>query len=579
MIEVSKSKKRNAEKGTVDVKAKKTKVNDSKNKFGKGQKDKKFEKPSMVGQKFAKPAEKANWTELKKQKKELKVKRKQQKAKGLYDVDVKAKKLYEELKMKSTKTSKEKICQELFQLLENSDYSKLSQSHDRARIIQMMLKKAPLNIKTEIGEKLIPHISEIALSKYGKFVVSRLMIYCGKEIREKAINAMLSNILKLTSHKVSNPLIDMIYLNHASPDQKNFMKQEMYSDLYKKDKNKQVKSLKDTWSSSEMMKKGIMNSTKMNLTKLASKNLIDNSLVHAVLLEYIEEAEEQDRNEIIAAYTSHLAAISSTKQGARAATLCYLYSVAKERRAILKSIKDYVDKLSSHEHGHLFILEILNTTDDTLNIKKTLLAQIIKNIESIASNEYGKKILYFIVSPSKEFLHPTLLKQLDEDYKLGTQKKDVEIRRKELFEAIEGELCSEIKKNAKFWLQGGHLARTLFAILQNTSENNEMRSEAFDSLCSVICESDWMVSEAEPIMDDTKKEEEVVDTGKIKKKKKNPIEIVKKQEDVKMIKGIEHAGIHIAIKKIAKLKDFAKAFVNHFSEEIVSLLLNKRKKT
>lgn len=568
MIEINKSKKRNAEKGIVDEKAKKGKINDGKNKFRKEQKGKKFEKPlnKNISGKFAKPAEKANWSELKKQKKELKVKRKQQKAKGQYDVDVKAKKLYEELKMKSTKSSKEKICKDLYDLLESSDFSKLSQSHDRARIIQMMLKKAPLNIKTEIGEKLIPHISDIALSKYGKFVVSRLMVYCGKEIREKAINAMLSNILKLTNHKVSNPLIDMIYLNHASPDQKNFMKQEMYSDLYKKDKNKQVKTLKDTWSTSEMMKKGIMNSTKMNLTKLASKNLIDNSLVHAVLLEYIEEAEEQDRNEIIAAYTSHLAAISSTKQGARAATLCYLYSVAKERRAILKSIKDYVDKLSRHEHGHLFILEILNTTDDTLNIKKTVLAQIVKNIETIASNEYGKKILYFLVSPSKEFLHPSLLKQLDDDYKLGTQKKDVEIRRKELFEAIEEDLCSEIKKNAKFWLQGGHLARTLFAILQNASENNE----ALDSICSVICEANWMVSETEPTMDDSKKEEEIVDTGKIKKKKKNPIEIVKKQEDIKMIKGIEHAGIHIALKKIAKLKNFAKAFVNHFTEDIVS---------
>jgi pumilio family protein 6 len=474
--------------------------------------------------------------------------------------------------MKSTKTSKESICKELYQLLESSDFSKLSQSHDRARIIQMMLKKAPLNIKTDIGEKLIPHITEIALSKYGKFVVSRLMIYCGKEIREKAINGMLSNVVKLTNHKVSNPLIDMIYLNHASPDQKNFMKQEMYSDLYKKDKNKQVKSLKDTWSSSEMMKKGIMNSTKMNLTKLASKNLIDNSLVHAVLLEYLEEAEEQDRNEIIASYTSHLAAISSTKQGARAATLCYLYSVAKERRAILKSLKDHVEKLCMHEHGHLLILEILHTTDDTLNIKKTLLAQIIKNIEPIACNEYGKKILYFIVSPNKEFLHPGLLKQLDEDYKLGTQKKDVEIRRKELMEAVESDLCSEIKKNANFWLQGGHIARSLFAILQNTSENNEARSEAFDSLCEVICEREWMVNETEPTMDDTKKEEEPVDTGKIKKKKKNPIEVVKKEEEpAKMVKGIEHAGLHIAIKKIAKLKNFAKAFANHCSEEVVSL--------
>jgi pterin-4a-carbinolamine dehydratase len=89
MIEVSKSKKRNAENNKGDVKAKKFKVNDAKNKVKKDFKGKKFEKPAKFENKFAKPAEKANWSELKKQKKELKVKRKQQKAKGQYDVDVK----------------------------------------------------------------------------------------------------------------------------------------------------------------------------------------------------------------------------------------------------------------------------------------------------------------------------------------------------------------------------------------------------------------------------------------------------------------------------------------------------------
>jgi pumilio homology domain family member 6 len=564
MINVKKPKKRSADENGAEGKAKKPKSVQHKDKPEKG---KNFAK-KVFDKKV--PQEKANWKEMKQQKKELKIQRKQKKAKGLYDVDVKAKKLYEELKMKSTKDSKDQLCQELYKLLESSDYSKLSQSHDRARIIQMMLKKAPQTIKTEIGERLIPHITEIALSKYGKFCVSRLMLYCGKDIRERAINGMLSNIVKLTSHKFSNPLVDMIFLNHASADQKNFMKQELYSDLYKNNKNKHVKSLRDTWEDSPMMKKGILNSTKMNLTKLASKNLIDNSLVHAVLLEFLEEAEEQERNEIITAFISHLAAIASTKQGSRAAVLCYLQSVAKERRAMLKSIKEHVEKLCMHEHGYLLILAILNTTDDTLNIKKTLLTQIMKNIETILGSEYGKRVIYFIMSPSKEFLHPAILQQLDDDFKIGTQKKDVEIRRKELVEGVEGDFCAAIKKNAQFWLQGGHMARVTAAVLQNTSEDSQSRIEAFDALCAVICESEWMVSEQEPTTIEEPKKEEAEDTGKIKKKKKNPIEIPKKEEPVKMVKGIEHPGLHIAIKKIAKLKNFGKSFVAAFNEEIVS---------
>lgn len=42
---------------------------------------------------------KQNWQELKKHKKELKIKRKMNKSKDMYDLDVKCKKIYEELKM------------------------------------------------------------------------------------------------------------------------------------------------------------------------------------------------------------------------------------------------------------------------------------------------------------------------------------------------------------------------------------------------------------------------------------------------------------------------------------------------
>lgn len=450
--------------------------------------------------------------------------------------------------------------------MKNADYSKLSLSPDRARIIQTLLKKAPQAIKTEIGEKLVPHLVDVALSRYGKFCVSRLMLYCGKEIREKAITGLLGNVVKLTTHMNSSGLIDAIYLNHATPDQKNFMKQEFYSDLYKNDKNRHVKTLKDTWTGSEMMRNGILNGTKMNLLKIASKNLVDNSLVHAVLLEYLEAADEKDRNEMITAFIPHLAAIASTKQGSRAAVLCYLYSVAKERRAMLKAVKEHIVKLCVHEHGHLLILSILNSTDDTLNIKKTIFTTITSDIETIVGSEYGKRVILFIVAPTKEFFHPKLLQELEQDLTLGTQKKDLEIRRKELVEGISKDLLESIKEKPSFWLKGGHTARVTVAVLQISKE---IPQEVFDSISELICDPNWMVHEQESEPQETA-EAEVKDTGKIKKKKKNPIEVAKKKEAV-MVKGIEDAGLHMAIKKIAKLENFGKSFVEKLTDETVSL--------
>lgn len=69
-------------------------IKDGKPKFEK----KKFEKFSRASGKFQ-PAEKTNWSELKQKKKDLKIQRKKNKTKDLYDIDIKAKKIYEELKM------------------------------------------------------------------------------------------------------------------------------------------------------------------------------------------------------------------------------------------------------------------------------------------------------------------------------------------------------------------------------------------------------------------------------------------------------------------------------------------------
>lgn len=116
MTELKKNNKRSVE--TTDKKSNVKKFKPSNNsdksfKDGKpksGQKfDKKFEKKkfgkfngkSGAGKPQQQPqqTEKTNWSELKQKKKDLKIQRKKNKTKDLYDVDVKAKKIYEELKM------------------------------------------------------------------------------------------------------------------------------------------------------------------------------------------------------------------------------------------------------------------------------------------------------------------------------------------------------------------------------------------------------------------------------------------------------------------------------------------------
>lgn len=85
-----------------------------------------------------------DWNEFKKQKKELKLKRKQVRAKDGFDVIIKAKKLGEELRRKSLKGGEQKRLQltnELHSIIRGKDhYAKFVLAHDTARLVQWLLK-------------------------------------------------------------------------------------------------------------------------------------------------------------------------------------------------------------------------------------------------------------------------------------------------------------------------------------------------------------------------------------------------------------------------------------------------------
>lgn len=95
-----------------------------------------------------------DWGVFKKQKKELRIKRRE--SKTCYDVMVKAKKIGEKLRRKTLQGGKEertKLVNELHgQLKGKGHYVKFVLTHDMARIIQYLLKFGSENVRKEISE-------------------------------------------------------------------------------------------------------------------------------------------------------------------------------------------------------------------------------------------------------------------------------------------------------------------------------------------------------------------------------------------------------------------------------------------
>lgn len=208
-----------------------------------------------------------------------------------------------------------------------------------------------------------------------------------------------------------------------------------------------------------------------------------------------------------------------------------------------------------HEHGHVFILAVLNSTDDTKGLKKAVIDKILECIKNIAENEWGRRVIEWLVVPdATSSFHPQIIKFLDEGLKFS--KKDKVIRRTEIMESIVEPLCTAISTDADFWLSTGHIALTTAAILKACKGDHVKK--AFDGLANVVCNPEWMVGEKkrDATLELAKKEKaKLKESQKGKRIIKNPMEEEKNSEEaeeIKLIFGVESAGIHMALKKIIK---------------------------
>lgn len=335
----------------------------------------------------------------------------------------------------------------------------------------------------------------MAISKYAHFCVMRMIKYGTAGTVEKVINSMLGKIIKLINNVYGAAILDTIYVSWASSQQKAYMRQEFYGDLYKTAKDSGVRQIGDTYKDSPHMKLGIVNAVKANLEHIVNKKLVDNSLVHAVLWEYLNVCSDEEREEMKVAYSPYIPSLASTKDGVRASMMFFANSIVKERRAIVKTLKEHLIKLCTHEHGHVLILAVINAMDDTKALKKALFDTIFTEIEAVVANEYGRKIIEWFVSPDdKSLFHPATIAFLEET--LRSSKKDKSVRRAEILEAIESPLCEAIAANPEFWLRGGPTGLVTAAILRNVT--GESSAAAFAKLAELICDAEWHVDLVEP---------------------------------------------------------------------------------
>ncbi|KAF5280033.1 hypothetical protein FQR65_LT03288 [Abscondita terminalis] len=491
-----------------------------------------------------------NAKKFKKSKKELKIKRK--KANTLYDDIADAKKIFEVLRKKKLKGGKDERIELVNKLhalfVGKGHYCKVILAHDVARIVQFLFKFGDESVRKDVADELIPVTTSMLQSKYGRNCLKSMLKYGNSGIRFASIQKMYGNAVKFSSHLISAAIFEYAYSTWASPQQKQDFVQEFFGDIYKQAKDKDVKHLRDVYKNSPNMKTAALQATKANLLKVLNKNLLDSGLVQTVLCQYLSECTSEDKKELISQLCPHAVVISNSKDGAKVVMQCIWEGSNKDRKVIMKSIKEHVIELSKHEHGHNTIITLLDAVDDTVLLHKVILTQILSNIQTLIGDEYGRKVILWLVAPADvSYFHPLFIKELEDGREASSSKKPVIQRREELLEYSAFTLTNEVISNTSFWLSNGSIAMISLAIIKSAPADSV--EDVQKAVAKVVLDIDW-----------------TVDNSNTK------------------VLGVEHPGLHMILKKLIQHdkelvsnSTFSSALLNEISSETIKkwLKLNR----
>lgn len=372
---------------------------------------------------------------VEKTKKQLIIERKQKKMGDNYDVSINMKKIWETLRMaETTDDTKKKLCTTLYDHAKGR-ISQLAFAHDTCRVIECLCQYGNEKHRTGVFDELKDDLVELSKSKYARFMIKKMLLYCNKDQKEHIIKSFMGHVTKLIKHSFACQSIETVFNEHASVAQRNQMLMEFYDPTFAVFNDQSYKSLADVLVAQPFSKEKILATLKALLTTCLNKTLLMFSIVHRVFLEYFTNCEPKEKLEMIDSLSEHLIHLVHTKDGANVAMQCIWYGAAKERKKIIKAFKSFFVKMANEEHGHLVILAIFDSVDDTKFVSKAVLEELFRSMKDLFANDYGRKVITYLISPrDTKFFLKDYTKRLQIGDTSETSKKDAELKRQELFD-------------------------------------------------------------------------------------------------------------------------------------------------
>ena len=100
------------------------------------------------------------------------------------------------------------------------------------------------------------------------------------------------------------------------------------------------------------------------------------------------------RSELIEQLRASVIHMLHTPDGARVGLHCIWWGTAKDRKLIIKTMKEFLDKVVKAEFGHILLFGTIDAVDDTVAVKKSLISGLLKDLDNLMDDKYAKKVIF-----------------------------------------------------------------------------------------------------------------------------------------------------------------------------------------
>lgn len=447
-------------------------------------------------------------------------------AKPNADIIGRSKKIWERLRRKShvPKEERKELVSELFAII-NGRVRDFVFKHDSVRVIQCALKYANMEQRKNITRELQGDLRLLAESRYGKFLVAKMVVEGDQETRDMIVPEFYGHVKRLINHPEASWIVDDIYRQVASREQKNAMLREWYGAEFaifhhKAGDKASVTGTEETAELAKILEKNpekrrpILQYLHQLINSLVQKKMTGFTMLHDAMLQYflaLTPGSEEQRGfleELMGDIDAESEGgggdlyknLAFTKSGSRLVCLALAHGTAKDRKVLLRVFsKDTVDMAAFDPNAKMVLVAGLEVPDDTTMTTKVIYRELLgekiedkeerlNKLESVVCDLNARLPILFPISGAAKWLitrdsDKALMEEVCEVRKTSS-KKAPELRRKGLIDYMSKALLELVSERAASLSQTTVGAQFISEALLETSGDKEEAKQSVAALAA-----------------------------------------------------------------------------------------------